>query len=354
MRTGRQLPTGLLSGLVCGLLAGAGLFHGLANAAPTGVLNGAPSGTALLPTPQLVLDAEPPALRNLLAQGNALEELDNPVQGAWQAALRYCQAASLGSIEGQYRLGMLYAFGQGVAEDRALAAALFSLAGSRGHTQAARMLEIIEFTSSELPGCMTHTALPKKAPLPLATAAEPDTGTIRTAEFNGLRIELGAADGAGIDKLVSQLPQHKRWIVPLATKLSAWHELDPKLVLAVIAAESNFESNARSPKQAQGLMQLIPDTAARFNVKNAFDATQNLRGGMRYLRWLLAYYRGNLPYALAAYNAGEGRVDQYHGVPPFNETRHYVQRILGLYGKAQHTFDERLVQAPGWLATSMR
>ena len=67
------------------------------------------------------------------------------------------------------------------------------------------------------------------------------------------------------------------------------------------------------PKAAVGLMQLIPDTAERFSVRNAFDATQNLRGGMRYLRWLLSYYRGNVSYALAAYNAGEGRVDRYRG-----------------------------------------
>ena len=101
-------------------------------------------------------------------------------------------------------------------------------------------------------------------------------------------------------------------------------------------------------------MQLIPDTAERFNVKNAFDATQNLRGGMRYLRWLLSYYRGHLPYALAAYNAGEKRVDQYRGVPPFNETQHYVKRTIGLYGKVRHTFDDQLAQAPAWLASPNR
>jgi soluble lytic murein transglycosylase-like protein len=103
-----------------------------------------------------------------------------------------------------------------------------------------------------------------------------------------------------------------------------------------------------------GLMQLIPDTAERFNVRNAFDATQNLRGGMRYLRWLLSYYRGNITYAAAAYNAGEGQVDRYKGVPPFPETRAYVKRVLGLYGSARHAFDESLTGASPWLATGGR
>jgi soluble lytic murein transglycosylase-like protein len=122
----------------------------------------------------------------------------------------------------------------------------------------------------------------------------------------------------------------------------------------MIAVESNFNTSAQSPKAAMGLMQLIPDTAVRFNVRNAYDATQNLRGGMRYLRWLLSYYRGNISYAAAAYNAGEGRVDRYKGVPPFPETRAYVKRVLGLYGSARHAFDESLTGASPWLAAGGR
>ena len=150
------------------------------------------------------------------------------------------------------------------------------------------------------------------------------------------------------------LPEGKRWLISLTTSLSAWYALDPKLVLSVIAAESNFNTKAESPKAAMGLMQLIPDTAERFNVRNAFDATQNLRGGMRYLRWLLSYYRGNLRYVLAAYNAGEGRVDRYQGVPPYPETRAYVKRVIGLYGGARHGFDEGLTAASPWLAAGGR
>ena len=94
----------------------------------------------------------------------------------------------------------------------------------------------------------------------------------------------------------------------------------------------------------------VSDTAERFNVRNAFDATQNLRGGMRYLRWLLSYYRGNVSYALAAYNAGEGRVNRHKGIPPFPETRAYVKRVIGLYGGTHHSFDEKLTAGAPWLA----
>ena len=136
--------------------------------------------------------------------------------------------------------------------------------------------------------------------------------------------------------------------------MRTWYGLDPRLVLSVIAVESNFETGAQSPKAAVGLMQLIPGTAERFNVRNAYDTTQNLRGGMRYLRWLLSYYRGDVVYALAAYNAGEKRVDRFQGVPPFPETRDYVRRVIRLYGSVRHAFDETLTAASPSVAASKR
>ena len=157
-----------------------------------------------------------------------------------------------------------------------------------------------------------------------------------------------------IEKYLLTLPSHKRWLIPLTTTMSAWYALDPKLVLSMIAVESNFNTSAQSPKAAMGLMQLIPDTAVRFNVRNAYDATQNLRGGMRYLRWLLSYYRGNISCAAAAYYASEGRVDRYKGVPPFPETRAYIKRVLGLYGSARHAFDASLTDASPWLTAGGR
>ena len=111
------------------------------------------------------------------------------------------------------------------------------------------------------------------------------------------------------------------------------------LVLAFIKVESNYDTIALSPKNAKGLMQLIPETAARFGVARPYDAEQNIRGGMAYLSWLMAYFEGNVPLVAAAYNAGEGAVNRYRGVPPYAETRAYVARILGGYGRVSHPFD---------------
>jgi soluble lytic murein transglycosylase-like protein len=288
------------------------------------------------PTPAAVLNDEPPTLRRLMQQASERESAAEVDDNAWQAAALYCEAARSGSIEGQYRLGMLYAFGQGVPESRPFAAALFSLAASQGHAQANQMLDSIELTSVELPACVTHAQLPEKAPRPIA------------------QLDLASGTSPMIDSYLLSLASHKRWLIPLTTTLSAWYGLDPKLVLSVIAVESNFETGAQSAKAAMGLMQLIPDTAERFNVGNAYDTTQNLRGGMRYLRWLLSYYRGNVAFALAAYNAGEKRVDRFRGVPPFPETRDYVRRVVRLYGGVRHAFDESLTVASPLLATGAR
>jgi len=112
---------------------------------------------------------------------------------------------------------------------------------------------------------------------------------------------------------------------------SAAYHLDPDLVNSVIHAESGFNSRAVSPKGARGLMQLMPGTADQLGVNDAFDPQANVTGGSRYLRELLERYNFDLVKALAAYNAGPQRVEQYRGVPPFRETRAYVARIVHEY-----------------------
>jgi len=112
---------------------------------------------------------------------------------------------------------------------------------------------------------------------------------------------------------------------------SAAYHLDPDLVNSVIHAESGFNSRAVSPKGARGLMQLMPGTANELGVNDAFDPQANVTGGSRYLRELLERYNFDLVKALAAYNAGPQRVEQYRGVPPFRETRAYVARIVHEY-----------------------
>jgi hypothetical protein len=113
---------------------------------------------------------------------------------------------------------------------------------------------------------------------------------------------------------------------------SGKHKIDPALIKAVIKAESNFNHQAVSPVGAQGLMQLMPSTASQLQVEDAFHPEKNIEGGVRYLRYLLNLYRGNLPLALAAYNAGEGAVSKYNNqVPPYRETRNYINRVLSFY-----------------------
>lgn len=109
------------------------------------------------------------------------------------------------------------------------------------------------------------------------------------------------------------------------------HHVDPALVRAVIETESNWNPMAKSRKGAMGLMQLIPSTAIRFGVDDAYSPKQNVDAGVHYLKMLLERYSGNLDLALAAYNAGEGAVDRAHGVPAFQETRTYVRRVQDAY-----------------------
>jgi hypothetical protein len=117
----------------------------------------------------------------------------------------------------------------------------------------------------------------------------------------------------------------------LVAEAARRHGLDPALVLAVVSVESGFRADAVSPKGARGLMQLMPATAASLGVADPLDPASNVDGGTRHLGALVARYGGDLTKALAAYNAGEGAVDQHGGVPPYSETRNYVSKVLGRY-----------------------
>ncbi len=112
------------------------------------------------------------------------------------------------------------------------------------------------------------------------------------------------------------------------------HALNPRLVAAVARAESNWNPRARSRKGASGLMQIMPATGRRFGLSRSelYDAKKNLEAGSRYLAWLVDRFDGDLELVLAAYNAGEGAVDRYGGVPPYRETREYIRRIYGYLG----------------------
>lgn len=273
----------------------------------------------------LTFSNEPPVIAELLQRAVRHERKAEAIDGSWQAARLYCEASRYGSAEAHYRLGMLYAIGRGVPLNPDLAASLFAAASMHGHYESQKMLETIEFKHSELPPCVLSAVDPERAH------------------------ETEAID---IDTYIANLPKNKRWIVRLVDTIAAWYQVDPKLVLSLISVESNFAVTAKSNKKAQGLMQLIPETAERFNVKNAFDASQNIKGGIAYLRWLLAYYEGDVSLAVAAYNAGEGAVNKYKGIPPFSETRQYVQKVRAKYPLIKHPYDHRITAPSQFLKRS--
>lgn len=122
--------------------------------------------------------------------------------------------------------------------------------------------------------------------------------------------------------------QNRKEFEPIIKSLATEYGVDKSLVMAVIHAESGYNPNAVSPKGAQGLMQLMPKTAQGLKVSNSLDPKENIRGGVRYLRFLLDTFKGDVTLALAAYNAGLNKVSQYGGIPPYQETRNYVTRVL--------------------------
>ncbi|MBI1207201.1 MAG: transglycosylase SLT domain-containing protein [Azospirillum sp.] len=209
-----------------------------------------------------------------------------------------CAAAERGKVEAAYRLGRRFLFGFGVPRDKNMGLAWMRAAASRGHRDAARLVALIP----------------------------PQWGLIRP----WCRSSGGPVRGI-------QAPPAE--IAALVDRIAPQHGIDPALVRAVIQVESAYHTDALSPKAAAGLMQLIPATAARFGVRDVYDPAENIRGGVKYLRWLLAYFRGNVSLALAGYNAGERAVDRYGGVPPYPETTNYVRLIERLYGQANHRFD---------------
>jgi soluble lytic murein transglycosylase-like protein len=253
---------------------------------------------------------EPPVLSRWLEEGYAAEALRQP----HRAALRYCDAARYGSVEAQYRLGHLLMRGRDVVPDPVAAATLLALAAQRGHEKARSLAEGL-VPGDRLPDCLTTGEAPRLE--------------VRDSAQEVVPQEV-------VDRYVSNLPDDKRRHAELVQRLAPTFEVDPRLALAIVRSESNFQARARSPRNAQGLMQLIPETAERFGVRDVWNPEQNVRGGLTYLRWLLDRFGGDVALASAAYNAGEKAVEHHGGVPPYNETREYVRRILGFYRAPQH------------------
>jgi soluble lytic murein transglycosylase-like protein len=163
---------------------------------------------------------------------------------------------------------------------------------------------------------------PDEVPYPEPDAAEPPSTDAAAAEA---RLEVP-------DLRIPEEVLATRPYANLISSLSATYHVDPRLVHAVIEQESNYQARAKSKKGARGLMQLMPDTARQYGVRNSYDPQANIDAGIRHLKDLMS--RLELPTALAAYNAGEGTVKKYGGLPPYPETRTYVRNILNRLGLA--------------------
>jgi len=176
---------------------------------------------------------------------------------------------------------------------------------------------------------------PERSPVPLTSS---DVEKSRVEEANKKQAATPTANpGAMVIKIPAAALGHhissgNAAIDAMVYEAAARNGLDPCLILSVMRAESGFRGTAVSPKGASGLMQLMPATAARFGVKNIFDARENVLGGSLYLRWLLDRFSGDVRLALAGYNAGEGAVEFYGlRIPPFAETQNYVRTIYTRY-----------------------
>ena len=158
-----------------------------------------------------------------------------------------------------------------------------------------------------------------------STRPRGQSGAVRTIQYSYIEdcYACGSRPGVNFGKVKLNTKAYDREIAAASKQ----YGVDEAVVRAIIHAESSFNPRAVSRVGAQGLMQLMPATAKRFGVADAFDAAQNIRGGVKYLAWLLKRFDGNLSLAAAGYNAGEGAVAKYKGVPPYAETRRYVQRV---------------------------
>jgi len=260
----------------------------------------------------------PAQLAALRAQATSYENGEGVAKDVLRAYQLYCRAAKKGDAESQYDIGWMYFNGRGVARDDAMAALFFQLAAEQGHVQARTLLAHAGAPAADLPECMRDPPPPPPADPPVEALDDGSSFVAANAE--------------------------QAHVADLVRKIAPEFQVSPLLALAVIRAESNFDPRAVSPRNAQGLMQLIPETSRRFKVKKPFDVVQNLRGGLAYLRWLLAYFEGNVPMVAAAYNAGEKTVDRYRGVPPYAETRDYVKRVMKVFGKPTHPFDATVTE----------
>jgi hypothetical protein len=255
-----------------------------------------------------VIDDVPPRVNAALEQGRAAENGIGGRKNFPLAVILYCDAAQMGSPEGFFRVGRLLATGPAFLRKPPLANAYLALAASLGHREAVDYYQ---------PG--------------VENALLGDN----CGEF-AAQLKMPGFD---MDAYIAAQPAAKRRIAALIRRHAPRYNVDVRVALGVALAESNLDSAAVSPKNAQGVMQLMLVTQGRFGVSKPFDADNNVRGGLAYLKWLKGRFGDDWALIVAAYNTGEGAVARHKGIPPYPETRRYVQRVLYFAGLAQHETD---------------
>ncbi|HHQ4542786.1 TPA: lytic transglycosylase domain-containing protein [Aeromonas veronii] len=228
-----------------------------------------------------------------------------------KAIALYCVAASTGSPEGYFRIGRLLATGPASVRSAKMANSYLAMAMRLGNQQASRYYN------------------PRVGNAPMG-----DQCGVGMRGGQGSYFALPSTP-FNVEAYLARQSPGKQKLATMLRHAAKRHQVDVRLVLAIAIAESNLESRAVSAKNAQGVMQLIPETQQRFGVTQPFDPAQNIKGGVSYLKWLDRRFDGDWVLISAAYNAGEKAVERYGGIPPYDETREYVKRVLYFAGHKQ-------------------
>ncbi|BBQ51946.1 lytic transglycosylase [Aeromonas veronii] len=248
-----------------------------------------------------------PKAMTALRQGQAAQHSGN----LQKAIALYCVAASTGNPEGYFRIGRLLATGPASVRSAKMANSYLAMAMRLGNQQASRYYN------------------PRVGNAPMG-----DQCGVGMRGGQGSYFALPSTP-FNVEAYLARQSPGKQKLATMLRHAAKRHQVDVRLVLAIAIAESNLESRAVSAKNAQGVMQLIPETQQRFGVTQPFDPAQNIKGGVSYLKWLDRRFDGDWVLISAAYNAGEKAVERYGGIPPYDETREYVKRVLYFAGHKQ-------------------
>ncbi|QWL58938.1 lytic transglycosylase domain-containing protein [Aeromonas jandaei] len=248
-----------------------------------------------------------PRAMTALRQGQAAQHSGN----LQKAIALYCVAASTGNPEGYFRIGRLLATGPASVRSAKMANSYLAMAMRLGNQQASRYYN------------------PRVGNAPMG-----DQCGVGMRGGQGSYFALPSTP-FNVEAYLARQSPGKQKLATMLRHAAKRHQVDVRLVLTIAIAESNLESRAVSAKNAQGVMQLIPETQQRFGVTQPFDPAQNIKGGVSYLKWLDRRFDGDWVLISAAYNAGEKAVERYGGIPPYDETREYVKRVLYFAGHKQ-------------------